>query len=470
LSKRYAILVVGKFSSVATAMNQVDEAIARYHKLLETEQFRDLGWVEQLHQAMRAKHLDLSGKPVSAFLRPHFVTRRQYEALEKGGEALWIAIDRMRQLVLTTPALLNRLDLLPGERMLAEMNPGYKHIAVTSLLDSHINNGAMRFSHISAETPVGVLYQDLLSDIFFETGPMKEFRKRHKLAKIPSVKFLQTALLKAFRDFGGRKTANIGILEFKQPFETVESREHQLLAEYLTAHGNPSEVVSPEQLDYKNGVLRKGDLPIDVIYRRVRTHEFLVRYDLTVHPLIRAYREGAVCIVNSFRSDIAQRKAMLDLLTDETVTGKFPIAERKAIRAFIPTTRVMGERKVHWGGATVDLPDFVLKNRETLVLRPNGDSSEMTEFEGASMDDVQWERACKRAIRDRYVVQETVAPVTAKFPISVYGMLEMKEMRIDVHPHVCIGKVQSCSTWLTPAAGGFSSAVGVTPTFILEGK
>lgn len=451
-------------------MNQVDEAIARYHKLLETEQFRDLGWVEQLHRAMKGRQLDLSGKPVSAFLRPHFLTAQQYASLEKGVESLWSAIDRMRQMVLTTPALLNRLDLLPGERMLAEMNPGYKHFAVTSLLDSHINNGAMRFSHFSAETPVGVLYQDMLSDLFYDAGPMKEFRKQYKLAKIPSVKYLQSALLKAFRDFGGRKTANIGILEFKQPFETVESREHLLLAEYLTAHGNPTEVVSPEQLEYKNGVLRKGEFVIDVIYRRVRTHEFLVKYDLTVHPLIRAYRDGKVCLVNSFRSDIAQRKAMLDLLTDDTVTGQFSAAEKEAIKAYIPTTRVMGERKAQWDGNEVDLPEFAHRNRERLVLRPNSESAETTVYEGAAMDDAQWDRACKRAIRDRYVLQEVVAPVTAKFPISVYGMLDMKEMHVDVHPHVCLGKVQSCSTWLTPANSGFSTAVGVTPTFILESK
>ncbi|MBI2684801.1 MAG: circularly permuted type 2 ATP-grasp protein [Acidobacteria bacterium] len=451
-------------------MNQVDEAIARYHKLLETETFRDLGWVEQLHQSMKSKQLELSGKPVSAFLRPHFVTRRQYEALEKGGEGLWAAIDRMRQLVLNSPALLNRLDLLPGERMLAEVNPGYKHFAVTSLLDSHINNGAMRFSHFSAETPVGVLYQDLLSDLYYDIAPMKEFRKRHKLSKIPSVKYLQSALLKAYKDFGGRRLPRIGILEFKQPFETVESREHALLAEYLTAHGNPAMVISPEQLEYRNGVLRKGDFVIDVIYRCVRTHEFLVRYDLTVHPLVRAYREGKVCLVNSFRSDIAQRKAMLDLLTDETVTAKFPIAERKAIKAFIPTTRVMGERKALWGSEEVDLPEFVRKNREKLVLRPNGESTEMPVFDGATMDDVQWDRACKRAMRERYVAQEIVPTVTAKFPISVYGSLEMKEMQVDVHPHVCLGKVQSCSTWLTPANSGFSTAIGVTPTFLLEGK
>jgi hypothetical protein len=452
-------------------MNQVDEAVARYHKLLETDPYRDLGWVEQLHQAMTASQLVLGGKPVSAFLRPHFLTRRQYDAMAKGAEALAAAVDRVRQLAIATPALMARLDMLPGERMLAEMNPGYKHFTITSLLDSHIQNGSLRFSQFSAETPTGVLYHDLLSDLFLDAAPVKEFRKRHKLTKIPSAKYLHSALLRAFKDFGQKKKSpNIAILEFKQPFETMESREHLLLKEYFASMGNPCEVVSPEQLDYRNGVLRKGEFTIDLIFRRLRTQEFLVRYDLTTHPLVRAYRDGAVCMVNSFRSDMAQRKALLDLLTDETVTAKFPAAEKKAIRSFVPTTRMMGERKVTWDGAEVDLPEFVLRHREKLVLRPNGESAELPVYEGASMDDSQWDRAIKRAIRERYVVQETVPAATAKFPISVYGMLDMKEMRVDIHPHLCLGKAVSCSAWLTPASSGFSTAIGVTPTYLLESK
>lgn len=451
-------------------MNQVDEAIARYHKLLETDSFRDLGWVEHLHHSMKVRGLELSGKPVSAFLRPNFLTRRQFETLSKGAEALSTAVDRMRLLVLSSPALMNRLDLLPGERMLAELNPGYKHFAVTSLLDSHVNNGSMRFSHFSAEAPVGVMYQELLSDLFYDAGPVKEFRKKQKLGKIASAKYLYSALLKAYKDFGGKKTPAIAILEFKQPFETVESREHQLLRDYFKAHGNPSIVVSPEQLSYRNGQLYKGDFAIDVVYRRIKTNEFLVRYDLTSHPLVRAYRDGAVCLVNSFRSDLAQRRSLLDLLTDETVTAKFPIAERKAIRTLIPTTRVLSERRAMWGEEEVDLPEFTLRNRERLILRPNAESAELPEYIGSQMDEGQWERACKRALRERYVVQESVEPVTSKFPLSVYGMLDYKEMHVDVHPHVCLGKVHSCSTWLTPASSGFSTAVGVTPTYLLEGK
>ena len=143
-------------------MNQVDEAIARYHKILETEPFRDLGWVEQFHATLRSRNLELSGRPVSPFLRPNLVTRKQFDSLVTGGQLLASAVDKLRQLAMADATLLARMDLLPAERMLAAVNPGYKHFAVTGLLDTAIENGHMRFSDYSAATPVGVLYSDCL--------------------------------------------------------------------------------------------------------------------------------------------------------------------------------------------------------------------------------------------------------------------------------------------------------------------
>jgi len=44
---------------------------------------------------------------------------------------------------------------------------------------------------------------------------------------------------------------------------------------------------------------------------------------ITCSALKRAYRDRAVCVVNSFRSELAQKKAIFDLLTDETLTAGF---------------------------------------------------------------------------------------------------------------------------------------------------
>lgn len=452
-------------------MNQVDEAIARYHKILETEPFRDLGWVEQFHATLRSRKMELAGRPVSPFLRPNLVTRKQFDGLVIGGQLLASAVDKIRQLAMADPTLMARMDLLPAERMLAAVNPGYKHFAVTGLLDTAIENGHMRFSDYSAATPVGVHYSEVLGDVFFETGPAKEFRKRHKLTKLGGVRFLQAALLKAYKEFGGKKAPQVAILEMKHQFETLESREYHLLAESFTTHGVPTIVASPEQLEYKNGILRKGEFVIDIVYRRMKTREFVVQFDPNNHPLVRAYREGAVCLVNSFRSDMAQKKAIFDLLTDESVLAHFPVAERKAIRSLIPTTRVVSERKVAWDGVKeVDLPQYILDKRERLVLRPNDDTEERQTFVGAEMTAVTWERAIRTALRSPYVAQENVKVPTSMFPVYSYGSVSLKAMRVDVQPHVYLGKVQSASSWLTPAAGTFSTVTGLTPTYILEPK
>ena len=100
-------------------MSQLDDAIARYNRLLENGPCRDLGWVDDLHKRMEEEHLSASGRLICPFLRPNFITRRQYDTLVKTGESLICAIDRMQRMVLASPTLLARMELLPAEKMLA---------------------------------------------------------------------------------------------------------------------------------------------------------------------------------------------------------------------------------------------------------------------------------------------------------------------------------------------------------------
>ena len=100
----------------------------------------------------------------------------------------------------------------------------------------------------------------------------------------------------------------------------------------------------------------------------------------------------------------------------------------------------------------------------------NDDTEERQTFVGAEMTAVTWERAIRTALRSPYVAQENVKVPTSIFPVYSYGSVSLKAMRVDVQPHVYLGKVQSASSWLTPAAGTFSTVTGLTPTYILEPK
>jgi hypothetical protein len=75
---------------------------------------------------MEDANLSAGGRLICPFLRPSFISRRQYESLVKTGESLIAAIDRMEQMVLQDAALLSRLELLPAEKMLAAIDPGYQ--------------------------------------------------------------------------------------------------------------------------------------------------------------------------------------------------------------------------------------------------------------------------------------------------------------------------------------------------------
>ena len=84
-------------------MTQLDEAISRYHRILESEPYRDLRWVKNLQDEMEARQLSAGGRLLCPFLRPNFVTQKQYDNLVKTGEALISAVDRMLRTALASP-------------------------------------------------------------------------------------------------------------------------------------------------------------------------------------------------------------------------------------------------------------------------------------------------------------------------------------------------------------------------------
>ena len=451
------------------AQKLVDEAVNRFHKILATEEFRDLAWAETLVSRMRTAGLANGTRLTSPFLRPHFLSKKQYEQLGKAASALLSAIVRLEETALANPALLQRMELLPAERMLAAIHPGYEFFHVTSYLNTALHNGTLAFQNFQASSANGLAQGELLADLFYDTAPVKELRKKYTLTKLPGVKYLLSSALKAWKAFGGKTKPNIAVLEFRQPFQSAESSENMILVELLRKAGEQVELVTPEQLEYRGSVLWKGDYRIDLIYRASSLQEFLLRFDLN-HPLVRAYKERKVCLVNSFRSEIAQKRAVFSLLTDSQITGKFPLAEKKAIASFIPWTRVVNQTKTERDGAPIDLPEYILANRDTLVLAPNDSATALPTFDGASTDASAWERALKQALRDRYVVQDRVAPVLSTFPVLSYGSMEFKELQVDVHPHSFLGDIKSATTFLSAGNSGFSTVEGIAATFLIEGK
>jgi hypothetical protein len=123
---------------------------------------------------------------------------------------LYAAIDRVEKMALTTPSLMSRMQMLPAEKMLASVDPGYPvhvgHVSARHPPEQRI--APVRGLH--RRHAAGVLYGDALNNAFYDAPPMKEFRKKYPVAKLGGSKVLLQSLLKAYKEFGGKKSPNIG--------------------------------------------------------------------------------------------------------------------------------------------------------------------------------------------------------------------------------------------------------------------
>jgi hypothetical protein len=221
-------------------------------------------------------------------------------------------------------------------------------------------------------------------------------------------------------------------------------------------------------LEYHHGRLRCGDFEIDLVYKRIIIHEFLARYDET-HPLVRAYLNRDVCLVNPFRCKIMHKKASFELLTDDAYARWFTSAERQAIRRSIPWTRRMANRRTTYYGRSVELVDFVRQNRARLVLKPNDDYGGHGVYLGPQLDERAWDNAIATALSGDYVVQEAIDLHTEEFPIFSDRDWKVQPMFVDTNPFLFRGNVCGAMVRLSSSPiVNVTSGGGETGFFVIE--
>ena len=442
-----------------------DRVIAEYHQLLEADETLTAVTFEKFRAAMRSKRLLYGDRPIGVALRPHFLERRQIEALTTTAQLVVSALEKVAAAVLQSPALMTRLGLSEMEQKLARIEPGFSRASITTRMDGFVFGDEIRFVEYNAETPSSVFDQEGLNRLLGELPAMSIFARRHRVTQFsPTEKLLET-LLATFREWGGAGLPNIAILDWKN---LPTSHEFVLLQEYFSGRGVRTIICSPDELEYDGRKLRCGNVDVDLVYKRVLIHEFLARYDET-HPLIRAYSDRHVCLVNPFRCKLMHKKTSFEFLTDEARQNWFTNDEKKAIARSIPWTRRLTNRRTTYRERTIELVKFVRENREKLVLKPNDDYGGHGVFIGSHLEQSVWENAIETALSTDYVVQEAVDLQREVFPIFTEAEWKLQPMFVDTNPFLFSGKVCGAFVRLSDSPiVNVTSGGGETGFFIID--
>ncbi len=442
----------------------IGRAIDEYHALLRDER----ALVEELQahfvERMHAAKLTFGGRTLCPFLRPHFVAPEAYAEIRGVCRGIFGAIEKVEDKL--GSELWARVDLTPEERELVAIDPGYRRSSPTSRLDSFLTSSSYQFVELNAESPAGIGYFEELSRLFLELPLVRKFQERWSLRSFGARQRVLDVLLACYREAGGLEARpTIAIVDY----EDVPTRtEHHMFREFFEAQGYPSLVCDPRHLTYEGGRLRHDGRSIEIVYKRLLVNEFLERVG-ELQALLQAARERAVTLVNPFRCKPIHKKAIFAVLTDDDLQALFTPAERQAIAAHVPWTRRVQEGRTRRHGQEIDLPRFIVDNRERLVMKPNDEYGGKGVFIGWETSASDWEAALAEALQTSYVVQDKVELQRLNFPeLTAAGELVFRDLVVDLDPFVFDGEVEGFLTRLSGTSlANVTSGGGQVPAFLI---
>jgi hypothetical protein len=421
-----------------SGQTQRERAINDFHNLLAADQALSAELLDKLRNVMRANRLVYGERPIGVSLRPHLLEESQFAALVQSAQHIGSALEKVAAAALQSPDLMRHLGLTERELKLAQVDPGIPFAAITTRVDGFVKGDEIRFVEYNAENPSSLSDQEGLNRILFEVPAMATFAQRYRLRQFSAVERLLEALLETYGEWSGHRQApNVAILDWK---DLPTSNEFVLLRNHFATHGIRTLICGPEDLEYAHGRLRAGDFQIDLVYKRILIHELLGKFD-DKHPLIQAYLNRDVCLVNPFRCKIMHKKASFELLTDDAQQSRFSRPEREAIQRCIPWTRRVTDDRVMRDGRSIKLLDFIRRNRRHLVLKPNDDYGGRGVYLGPHLDESGWDDAIATALAGDYVVQEAVDLHREEFPVFGETAWQLQPMFVDTNPFLFRGLV-----------------------------
>jgi uncharacterized circularly permuted ATP-grasp superfamily protein len=446
------------------------DATAAYHDLLTD----DIGGESDrvLEDQLRRRGMFFGGRALCTVLRPRFFSPRQYALLQRQCEALLGAFRRAHEATLEDLSLLEQFRLLDWERELVRIDHGFSVASPTSRLDTFFDQAGTSIlcTEYNAETPAGAGFNDVLTEVFYSLPALRAFARGWDLRPLPARHQVLHALLSAYEEqFGAGRQPRIAIVDWRD----VPSRaEFGIFEEYFARQGFECVIVDPADCEYANGALTAGGGRVDIIYKRVLLSELVERGGSGIdHPIFRAVRDRAVCMVNPPACKILHKKASLAVLSDERNAGLFDASQRRAIAASVPWTRVVEARETEYDGKRIDLLEYIASSKDDLVLKPNDEYGGKGIVLGWEVDDAEWQAAVKVALDEPYIVQRRIVLPTEPYPSFVEGKVVLADRMVDTAPFATYGAIiDGCLTrlgttsLLNVTAGGGSQ----TPTFIVE--
>lgn len=419
-----------------------------------------------LNQYLIEHKCTFKGKPMPTLLKPNFVSPKQTQSLTYAVEQISSALNKFIQLYLSDESVRSIMNFSDIENHLFLIDPCYSIPLVISRLDAFLHDYSIKFLEFNCDSPAGPAFSDILEEGFKEIFKEYPFLGQWKIDYVKRQELLLKTLLKCYNEF----RSNTKFFPSKPVIAIVDWEnvstfsEFELLEKHFKENGYETIISSPRSFKITGGKAFADGQEVHLVYRRVITRELIEKWG-EVEEFVRCIKDGLVCCCNSFRSYIVGNKKVLSLITDPRYQNIYTEDELNVIRKTIPWTKILADKKVNYKDVTVHLKDFILENKDLLVLKPANLYGGIDVHLGRETDQEIWEKIMNEHLHDEsWVVQEYV-----DIPIDIYPEIKdevtLKLKKVNINPFALLGKYSGSITRVSDSSViNVSSGGGLVPT------
>jgi len=448
--------------------NQRREAILRWNDLLAACA-DPAAVIDTILGLQQDRGLAWAGKPLCGVARPRFVTAAEMGQEHRAVIHLSTAVRKIRNAVLADERL--RADHLPGFdewlASIAALEPRARAPRSILRFDSFTTPGGLRFVELNGDIPMGSVANDGLVAVFRELGFYAAFEARYDVRPdLVQLGMIQT-FLHVWQAEGGRGMPRMCVLSFPGGIEDVFAA---LNAVDLAKLGIEITAAHPEDLELRGGKLRAHGRVVDLVYRIMHLGDCL-RRAAEIAPLLQAVKQGAVCLVNPFRSAVLSHKYLFALLTDGRHDFGFTRNEQAVIGAHVPWGRVLrGGPSSDPQGRPIDLLEYVSNHRDDLVLKPAHEAGGAGVHLGWRCDQAAWDGVVAAAAGAQWVVQERIDVTREEYPLLEAGF-PLREFFEDTDPFHFPGGYTAVMNRISSAeVTNVALGGSIVPTFVVDAR
>ena len=333
-------------------------------------------------------------------------------------------------------------------------------------LDAFLQGYDVKFLEFNADSPAGVGYTDILFEGLrtHDPAPARPPGVRHHLhAHPPRADHARSATptrTSARTRTDLPETPRLALVDADGSPSVPEFR---IICAAAKAAGIEADHATLDEVTYDGTTLRVKDEPVQLVYRRALLE------DLDQSDLVAAARDGRVCMVNPFRSRVANNKKLFALFQDPRFAHLIEGDEADVIQDDDPVDAHPAPRPRHLRRLDARPP---VRSSPT-TARSWCSSRPRTSAATASRS--AWRRRRRsgsgssrdHADRADYIVQEYVPVPEEMFPTVEDGHVQMRLKRFNINPFGIGGRYAGSITRISDRAViNVSAGGGLLPSVI----